>query len=142
MIGAVMWCVGSVNTFASLGEEFHINGSTLHSFDRKFWKWFRQEYWNTWVDGVSGVGFDDITSIDHVRTRTNCFDRWVSLVYVYGRRASSVGVRPLPNQVAVWTLVSVEVTTLFLFSRTSPSRSWEFLTRILLREPPQSPSAF
>jgi hypothetical protein len=65
MIGAAMWCVASGNTFASLGEEFHIGGSTLHSFDSKFWNWFRKEYWRTWVGGVSGVGFDDITSIQH-----------------------------------------------------------------------------
>jgi hypothetical protein len=73
MIGAVMRCVASGNTFASLGEEFHIGGSTLHSFDSKFWNWFRnfnavqdhKEYWSTWVGGVSGVGFDDIVSIQH-----------------------------------------------------------------------------
>ena len=73
MIGAVMRRVASGNTFASLGEEFHIGGSTLHSFDSKFWNWFRnfnavqdrKEYWSTWVGGVSGVGFDDIASIQH-----------------------------------------------------------------------------
>ncbi len=44
MIGAVMRCVALGNTFASLGEEFHIGGSTLHSFDGKFWNWFHKEY--------------------------------------------------------------------------------------------------
>jgi hypothetical protein len=33
-------------------------------FDKKFWKWFRKEYWETWVGGVSGVGFDDIATIE------------------------------------------------------------------------------
>ena len=73
MIGAVMRRVASGNTFASLGEEFHKGGSTLHSFDSKFWNSFRnfnavqdrKEYWSTWVGGVSGVGFDDIASIQH-----------------------------------------------------------------------------
>ncbi len=56
--------VASGNTFSILGEEFHIGDSTLLTFDKKFWKWFRQEYWTTWVVGVSGVGFDDITSME------------------------------------------------------------------------------
>ena len=55
--------VASGNTFSSLGEEFHIGGSTLLAFDKKIWKWFRKEYWTTWVVGVSGVGFD-IASIE------------------------------------------------------------------------------
>ncbi len=59
-----MWCVVSGNTFDSLGEEFHIGGSTLITFDKKFWKWFRKEYWSTWVGGVVSVGLDDITSIE------------------------------------------------------------------------------
>jgi hypothetical protein len=64
IIGASMRRVASGNTFVSLGEEFHIGGSTLRSFDKKFWKWFRKEYWSTWSGGVSGVGFDDIASIE------------------------------------------------------------------------------
>jgi hypothetical protein len=64
MIGTSMRRVASGNTFSSLGEEFHIGGSTLLTFDKKFWKWFLKEYWTTWVVGVSGVGFDDIVSIE------------------------------------------------------------------------------
>jgi hypothetical protein len=64
MIGASMRCVASGNTFICLGEELHIGGSTLLAFDKKFWKWFRKEYWTTWVVGVSDVGFDDIASIE------------------------------------------------------------------------------
>jgi hypothetical protein len=64
MIGASMRRVTSGNTFKILGEEFHIDGSTLLTFDNKFWQWFRKEYWTTWVVGVSDVGFDDITSIE------------------------------------------------------------------------------
>ncbi len=59
-----MWSVASGNTFIILGEEFHIGGSTLFAFDKKIWKWFRKEYWTTWVVVVSVVGFDDIVSIE------------------------------------------------------------------------------
>ncbi len=54
----------SGNTFDSLGEEFHINVSTLLTFDKKFWKWVRKEYWITSVGGVTDVGFDVIDSIE------------------------------------------------------------------------------
>ena len=64
LIGTSLCRVASGDTFASLREEFHIGGSTLHRFDKKFWKLFRKEYWTTWVGGVSGVDFDDMTSID------------------------------------------------------------------------------
>jgi hypothetical protein len=54
--------IASVSSFASLAEEFHISSSSLLAFDKKFW--FRKEYWETWVGGVSGVGFDDIATIE------------------------------------------------------------------------------
>ena len=56
--------VASGYVFSTLGEEFHISSSALSTFDKKFWKWFRKEYWETWVGGVSGVGFDDIATIE------------------------------------------------------------------------------
>jgi hypothetical protein len=56
--------VASGSVFSTLAEEFHISSSALSTFDKKFWKWFRKEYWETWVAGVSGVGFDDITTIE------------------------------------------------------------------------------
>ncbi len=58
MIGLSMWRVSSGNTFNILGEEFQIGDSARLVFDKKFWKWFRKEYWITWVVGVLGVGFD------------------------------------------------------------------------------------
>jgi hypothetical protein len=59
MIGLSMRRVASGKSFNILGEEFHIGGSALLVFDKKFWKWFRKEYWSTWAVGVSGVGFED-----------------------------------------------------------------------------------
>ncbi len=31
--------------------------------DKKFWDWFREQYWETYVTGQSGVGFEDLVSI-------------------------------------------------------------------------------
>jgi hypothetical protein len=56
--------VSSDSSFVSLVEEFHISSSDLLAFDKKFWKWFRKEYWETWVGDVSGVDFDDIVTIE------------------------------------------------------------------------------
>jgi hypothetical protein len=50
--------------FASLSDEFRIGASTLHKFDKQFLKWFRMTYWEQYVVGKSGVGFDDIASIE------------------------------------------------------------------------------
>ena len=47
----------------SLSEEFRIGTSTLHRFDRKFLKWFHMTYWNEYVVGETGVGFDDYVSM-------------------------------------------------------------------------------
>ena len=50
-------------SFASLASEFRVGLSTLHAFDKKFLKWFRMTYWKEYVVGESGVGFDDLQSI-------------------------------------------------------------------------------
>jgi hypothetical protein len=46
-----------------LAHEFRIAESTLNDFDKQFWDWFREHYWESYVTGQSGVGFDDLTSI-------------------------------------------------------------------------------
>ena len=51
-------------SFVRLSHEFRIGLSTLYKFDKKFLKWFLMTYWEEYVVGKSGVGFDDITSID------------------------------------------------------------------------------
>jgi len=51
-------------SFASLAEEFRIGESTLNTFDKKFLKWFRMTYWQEYVVGQSGLGFDDLASIE------------------------------------------------------------------------------
>lgn len=55
--------MSSGDIFTSFSEEFRIGESTLYTFDKKIWVWFRQGYWKTWIDGESGVGFDDLDSI-------------------------------------------------------------------------------
>jgi hypothetical protein len=55
--------VASGDTFASLAHEFRIAESTLCDFDKQFWAWFREHYWEAYVTGQSGVGFDDLASI-------------------------------------------------------------------------------
>lgn len=64
LIAASLRHVASGDTFDSLAQEFHIGRSTLNAHDNKFWKWFRKEYWSTWVVGASGVGFDNLASIE------------------------------------------------------------------------------
>lgn len=49
--------VASGDTFASLANEFRIAESTLCDFDKQFWAWFREHYWEAYVTGQSGVGF-------------------------------------------------------------------------------------
>ena len=51
-------------SFASLAEEFRIGESTLNTFDKEFLKWFRVTYWQEYVVGQSGVGFDDLAAIE------------------------------------------------------------------------------
>ena len=51
-------------SFAILSDEFHIGPSTQHKFNEQFLKWFHMTYWEEYVVGKSGVGFDDITSIE------------------------------------------------------------------------------
>ena len=55
--------LASVDTFASLAHEFRIAESTLNEFDKQFWVWFREQYWESYVTGQSGVGFDDLATI-------------------------------------------------------------------------------
>ena len=55
--------LASGDTFASLAHEFRIAESTLNAFDKQFWAWFREHYWEAYVTGQSGVGFDDLASI-------------------------------------------------------------------------------
>jgi hypothetical protein len=38
--------VASGCSFAILAEEFHISSSALLAFDKKFWKWFRKQYFS------------------------------------------------------------------------------------------------
>jgi hypothetical protein len=47
-----------------LAEEFRIGESTLNTFDKKFLKWLRMTYWQEYVVGQSGLGFDDLASIE------------------------------------------------------------------------------
>jgi hypothetical protein len=90
----------SGNTFGSLGEEFHISGSTLLTFDKKFWKWVRKEYWSTWVGGVTGVGFDDIDSIEKEEKLFRQMGLF-GFITCMDRSAFCVGACPLPSPVSV-----------------------------------------
>ncbi len=62
-MGASFRRLASGDTFASLADEFRIAESTLNDFDKQFWGWFREEYWEAYVTGQSGVGFEDLASI-------------------------------------------------------------------------------
>ena len=62
-MGASFRRLASGDTFASLAHEFRIAESTLNDFDKQFWGWFREEYWEAYVTGPSGVGFEDLASI-------------------------------------------------------------------------------
>jgi hypothetical protein len=55
--------VASGDAFARLTHEFRMAESTLCDFDKQFWAWFREHYWETYVTGQSGVSFDDLASI-------------------------------------------------------------------------------
>lgn len=63
IMGASFRRLASGDTFASLAHEFRIGQSTLNDFDKQFWAWFREHYWEAYVTGQSGVGFDDLASI-------------------------------------------------------------------------------
>jgi len=57
IMGASFRHLAAGDTYPSLANEFHIAESTLNDFDKKFWGWFRQDYWEAYVTGLSGVGF-------------------------------------------------------------------------------------